>query len=233
MGLREAHFGALLQGEHHVARFVEYFFRPAQPVESEDDHRTTPELWLVFYDEGKSLRQYLYEKLEVVYGADEHGDAGAGVVLQPSHFWEKLRTDARGENVLREIMRQLLQAVAALHARGITHRDIKPSNILVSIPPASTGTTLPPMPRVKLADFGSAVDDYTLQNLYAAGGGSDDSTTASSGPSQAEETREYQPPEVLFSDNGQPYDYTAPRRMTSGPLESSSWRWSWAPRKCF
>ncbi|KAJ8524853.1 hypothetical protein ON010_g16262 [Phytophthora cinnamomi] len=209
MGLREAHFGALLQGEHHVARFVEYFFRPAKAVETGEVHRTTPELWLVFYDEGKSLRQYLYEKLEVVYGADEHGDAGAGVVLQPSHFWEKLRTDARGENVLREIMRQLLQAVAALHARGITHRDIKPSNILVSIPPSSTSSTVPPMPLVKLADFGSAVDDYTLHNLYAAGGGSDGST-ASGGPSQAEETREYQPPEVLFSDNGQPYDYTAP-----------------------
>ncbi|GMF37111.1 unnamed protein product [Phytophthora fragariaefolia] len=206
MGLREAHFGALLHGEHHVARFVEYFFRPAK---SEDDHRTTPELWLVFYDEGKSLRQYLYEKLEVVYGTDDQGDTGAGVVLQPSHFWKKLRTDARGENVLREIMRQLLQAVAALHARGITHRDIKPSNILVSIPPSSTSSTVAPMPLVKLADFGSAVDDYTLHNLYAAEDRSD-SSTAASGPSQAEETREYQPPEVLFSDNGQPYDFTAP-----------------------
>ncbi|GMF22645.1 unnamed protein product [Phytophthora lilii] len=212
MGLREAHFGALLQGERHVTRFVEYFFRPAKVVEGEEDQlhpRTTPELWLVFYDEGKSLRQYLYEKLEVVYGADEHGDGGAGVVLQPSRFWEKLRTDARGENVLREIMRQLLQAVAALHVRGITHRDIKPSNILVSIPSSSPTSATPPMPLVKLADFGSAVDDYTLNNLYAAGGGNDPST-GSGGPSQAEETREYQPPEVLFSDNGQPYDYTAP-----------------------
>ncbi|KAG3028935.1 hypothetical protein PC121_g10292 [Phytophthora cactorum] len=209
MGLREAHFGALLHGERHVTRFVEYFFRPAKVVESEEDPphpRTTPELWLVFYDEGKSLRQYLYEKLEVVYGADGHGDGGAGVVLQPSRFWEKLRTDFRGENVLREIMRQLLQGVAALHARGITHRDIKPSNILVSIPPSSSASAVPPMPLVKLADFGSAVDDYTLNNLYAAGGAS----AESAGPSQAEETREYQPPEVLFSDNGQPYDYTAP-----------------------
>ncbi|KAG7391656.1 Protein phosphatase 2C-like domain-containing protein 1 [Phytophthora pseudosyringae] len=204
MGLREAHFGALLHGERHVTRFVEYFFRPAKVVESP---RTTPELWLVFYDEGKSLRQYLYEKIEVVYGADGHG---AGVVLQPSRFWEKLRTDARGENVLREIMRQLLQGVAALHARGITHRDIKPSNILVSIPPSSSASAAPPMPLVKLADFGSAVDDYTLKNLYAATGSDNGATTASAGPSQAEETREYQPPEVLFSDNGQPYDYTAP-----------------------
>ncbi|KAG1705396.1 hypothetical protein DVH05_004325 [Phytophthora capsici] len=213
MGLREAHFGALLHGEQHVTRFVEYFFRPAKVVESDDDHphpRTTPELWLVFYDEGKSLRQYLYEKLEVVYGADKHGDGGAGVVLQPSRFWEKLRTDTRGENVLREIMRQLLQGVAALHARGITHRDIKPSNILVSIPPPSSASAMPPMPLVKLADFGSAVDEYTLSNLYTKTGDDNSASTATAGPSQAEETREYQPPEVLFSDNGQPYDYTAP-----------------------
>jgi serine/threonine protein kinase/serine/threonine protein phosphatase PrpC len=207
MGLREAHFGALLHGEQHVARFVEYFFRPAKLVQTEDAQpRTTPELWLVFYDEGKSLRQYLYEKLEVVYGAS---GGGAGVVLQPSRFWEKLRTDARGENVLREIMRQLLQAVAALHARGITHRDIKPSNILVSIPPSPAATSTPPMPLVKLADFGSAVDDYTLHNLYAAGGGNA-AASGAAGPTQAEETREYQPPEVLFSDNGQPYEYAAP-----------------------
>ncbi|ETP23719.1 serine/threonine protein kinase [Phytophthora nicotianae CJ01A1] len=209
MGLREAHFGALLKDERHVTRFVEYFFRPAKVVESEEDPqhpRTTPELWLVFYDEGKSLRQYLYEKLEVVYGPDGHSNSGAGVVLQPSRFWEKLRTDSRGENVLREIMRQLLQGVAALHARGITHRDIKPSNILVSIPPPSSASAVPPMPLVKLADFGSAVDDYTLQNLYATG----DASRESAGPSQAEETREYQPPEVLFSDSGQPYDYTNP-----------------------
>lgn len=208
MGLREAHFGALLQGERHVTRFVEYFFRPAKLVD--DDllqPRTTPELWLVFYDEGKSLRQYLYEKHQVMYGVNDGG--GAGVVLQRSRFWEKLRADARGENVLREIMRQLLQGVAALHARGITHRDIKPSNILLAIPPASPTSTASPMPLVKLADFGSAVDEYTLQNLYAADGGTD-SSAPSSGPSQAEETREYQPPEVLFSDNGQPYDYTAP-----------------------
>ncbi|EEY59250.1 protein phosphatase 1L-like protein [Phytophthora infestans T30-4] len=208
MGQREAHFGALLHGERHVTRFVEYFFRPAKLARSKEDPlhpRMTPELWLIFYDEGKSLRQYLYEKLEVVNGADGHSDGSAGVVLQPSRFWEKLRTDSRGENVLREIMRQLLQGVAALHARGITHRDIKPSNILVSIPPSST-SAVPPIPLVKLADFGSAVDDYTLNNLYAAGGESPEFA----GPSQAEETREYQPPEVLFSDSGQPYDYTAP-----------------------
>uniref|UniRef100_A0AAV1U655 Uncharacterized protein n=1 Tax=Peronospora matthiolae TaxID=2874970 RepID=A0AAV1U655_9STRA len=205
MGMREAHFGELLRTEPHVTRFVEYFFRSRDVMEEKEEGRAqvTPELWLVFYDEGKSLRQYLYEKLQVVNG---HGHGDAGVVLQPSPFWKKLRADGRGESALREIMCQLLQVVAALHARGITHRDIKPSNILVSIPPSTSITATPSKPVVKLADFGSAVDDYTLRNLYAAPGGNG----AAAGPSQAEETREYQPPEVLFSDNGQPYDYTAP-----------------------
>ncbi|CAI5728088.1 unnamed protein product [Hyaloperonospora brassicae] len=230
MGLREAHFGARLRAERHVARFVEYFFRSVdeptdEPTvratdsaagdEAAGGGRPTSELWLVFHDEGLSLRQSLYEPLQVVNGP-RGADAGAGVVLQPSPFWHKLRADGRGENALRNILRQLLQAVAALHARGITHRDIKPSNILVSIPPppSTSGAAAPVEPVVKLADFGSAVDEYTLRHLYDGPQGRSAATAGrgggGGGPSQAEETREYQPPEVLFSDNGQPYDYAAP-----------------------
>lgn len=183
MGLREAHFGRVLAREPHVARFIEYFFRatgaPSSPQQQE--------LWLVFRDEGMSLRQYLYAK---------RAAPGAGVILEPSAFWRRLRTDASGERVLREIMRQVLEGVAALHARGITHRDIKPSNILVAV----EATNASAAPLVKLADFGSAVDAFTLRHLYAHGG-----------PSQAEETREYQPPEVLFHDLGPPYDYAHPQ----------------------
>lgn len=178
MGLREAHFGRLLAAEPHVARFVEHFFRPT------DAAAAPHELWLAFHDEGTSLRHYLYARRTATH---------AGVILEPSPFWRQLRTDAQGEVVFREILRQLLEGVAAVHARGITHRDIKPSNILVSL----AGDD-PPV--VKLADFGSAVDDFTLHHLYPNG----------QGPSQAEETREYQPPEVLFSDGGRPYDSASP-----------------------
>lgn len=220
MGLREAHFGEILAGEPHVARFVEYFFRPPLTSESSssstvspkprasgkrgsdssahdsnDAAARTPELWLVFHDEGMSLRHFLYEKQETF--AQGHG--ASGVILQHSRFWEKMRGDAKGELVLREIMRQLLEGVAALHERGITHRDIKPSNILLTIPTVAGGTNTT-FPIVKLADFGSAVDEYAAQHLYPP----------DSGPSQAEETREYQPPEVLFSTDGRPYDYEFP-----------------------
>ncbi|DAZ97237.1 TPA: hypothetical protein N0F65_010399 [Lagenidium giganteum] len=218
MGLREARFGTLLQGERHVARFVESFFShtndslatttttittatmTAAPTPSTSPSFVFPaldsagadtvaaahqELWLVFYDEGISLRKYLYTKTESAHSA---------VIFEPSAFWHQLRGSAAGEAVLREIMRQLLEAVAALHDRGITHRDIKPSNILLHL---HNDPTQPPL--VKLADFGSAVDADTLEHWYDA-----------PGPTQAEETREYQPPEVLFSDSGQPYDLAQP-----------------------
>lgn len=229
MGLREAHFGALLSGERHVTRFIEYFFRPplgsaatratprtdpesfhGQELDASSNgnstHRhthhhqpeaPTPELWLVFHDEGMSLRHFLYSKQETYSGSDE---GTGGVILQRSLFWDKMRTDAKGELVLREILRQLLEGVAALHARGITHRDIKPSNILLTIATGEAGNAAVPAPVVKLADFGSAVDDYTVRHLYPAG----------KGPSQAEETREYQPPEVLFDDYGKPFDFAHP-----------------------
>lgn len=205
MGLREAHFGSLLTKEPHVTRFVEYFFRgdttkqtppvvaPSLPassslMESGEAH----ELWLVFHDEGISLRHYLYASRDSAHTA---------LLFETSPFWHKLRMDAHGEDVLREIMRQLIEGVAALHDRGITHRDIKPSNVLVHLQqqqqPHTEHLLTPPI--VKLADFGSAVDEYTLRHLYGA-----------RGPTQAEETREYQPPEVLFSDYGAPYDYAHP-----------------------
>ncbi len=50
-----------------------------------------------------------------------------------------------------EILRQVLEALAAVHAAGIIHRDIKPSNILLD----ATGTG---RPHAYLSDFGIAVD---------------------------------------------------------------------------
>ncbi len=49
------------------------------------------------------------------------------------------------------IGREVAEAFAVIHARGIVHRDVKPSNILIR-PAAHTGET----PRATLADFGIA-----------------------------------------------------------------------------
>ncbi|OQR90704.1 calcium/calmodulin dependent protein kinase [Thraustotheca clavata] len=55
------------------------------------------------------------------------------------------------EDVVKQVARQLLQAVAYCHEKNIVHRDIKPDNILIS---DIDGTKL----TVELADFGLATD---------------------------------------------------------------------------
>lgn len=46
-------------------------------------------------------------------------------------------------------------------------------------------------PEVRIIDFGSAVDNYTLHNMYGH-----------SGPTEREETQEYSPPEAKFGRYG-------------------------------
>lgn len=50
---------------------------------------------------------------------------------------------------VRELMRQILSGLKAMHSIGIMHRDLKPSNLLLSIDDARKVT-------LKLADFGQA-----------------------------------------------------------------------------
>ena len=37
----------------------------------------------------------------------------------------------QGEETLRGLLRQTLEALAAVHAANVTHRDVKPENLLV------------------------------------------------------------------------------------------------------
>mmetsp|Transcript_108587 Transcript_108587/g.307857 ORF Transcript_108587/g.307857 Transcript_108587/m.307857 type:complete len:291 (+) Transcript_108587:1395-2267(+) len=55
------------------------------------------------------------------------------------------------ELAVREVMRQVLQALAHCHSRGVVHRDIKPENIMLEGPLVPGGR-----PTVKLIDFGLA-----------------------------------------------------------------------------
>jgi cell cycle related kinase len=71
-------------------------------------------------------------------------------------------------SIVRSIMQQLLQALAAVHEHGLMHRDVKPSNLLIN----AAG-------QIKLADFGLArpiacccstpTDPATTGTLKAAG----------------------------------------------------------------
>ena len=61
------------------------------------------------------------------------------------------------------------------------HRDIKPDNMLIESD-ASKGAL-----HLRLIDFGSALDDFSIKHLYG-----------STGPSMQQQTMAYAPPEALL-----------------------------------
>ncbi|CAG5045921.1 unnamed protein product [Parnassius apollo] len=60
------------------------------------------------------------------------------------------------ENTIRIFLRQLAEAMRAIHAKGIVHRDLKPQNILLTHNVASPRTPHPAEITLKIADFGFA-----------------------------------------------------------------------------
>ena len=160
--------------------FVEAFNRTVPCTDGDRGCHTRPghgdgndwfstELWLVFRDEGTALTKFLYSQQVL---------SGGAMIERPSEFWNRLRTEGVGRGVLRELIRQMLLGVAETHRAGVTHRDLKPSNILIDVQPERY--------TIRLADYGSGVDAFTLAHLYDGV------------PRSADETREYRPPEVCM-----------------------------------
>ncbi|KAK9853911.1 hypothetical protein WJX84_000068 [Apatococcus fuscideae] len=226
-GLREAHFGQRLlsldqqQAAYmragtggtsgpldHLARFVESF-------------QVDQELWLAFRDEGRSLHALMYtplrlsptgetsgdgppsgqgshtrgtaEKLAADVserlqpdepGINSEGDAEDPQMLVQSDWWWRLREMPHDAGI-KHIILQACLALQTLHSLQITHRDVKLENLLVR-EQEMIGSTLPHL-HVRLADLGSGLDVHSVQQLYG-----------DSGPSDAEQTPEYSPPEVLL-----------------------------------
>ncbi|KAK4273099.1 hypothetical protein QN277_021562 [Acacia crassicarpa] len=174
------------KGLNHIARYVESF-------ESRSN-----ELWLVFHYEGISLSKLMYTVDEAYDTADRERSEQAKYVqiLRPSKWWHWLKTTEEGQQEMRNIIWQLLMALKSCHDRNITHRDIKPENMVICFEDQETGRCLKEVPtinrtistKMRIIDFGSGIDEFTLKNLYG-----------STGPSRAEQTHEYMPPEALLN----------------------------------
>ncbi|KAK4418314.1 putative inactive protein kinase [Sesamum alatum] len=183
---KRLHGAAYEEGLNHIARYVESF-------ESRSN-----EIWLVFRHEGVSLSKLLYTAEEVGTDADkERNEHGKRVqILRPSRWWHWLRTTEAGQEEFRNIIWQLLMALKSCHDRNITHRDIKPENMVICFEDKETGGCLRGSPdsdknyttKMRIIDFGSAVNDFTVKHLYG-----------SVGPSSAEQTSEYAPPEAFLN----------------------------------
>ncbi|KAK9817610.1 hypothetical protein WJX74_001274 [Apatococcus lobatus] len=195
-GLREVHFGHRLlalerqqqrhiqpgsyQAMEHLARFVESF-------------QIGEELWLAFRDEGHSLHQLMYAPLRLdsehaqagSSSAEQDSDVTAPDMLMQSQWWWKMR-DAPYDNGVKEIVWQTSQALQTLHGLHITHRDLKLENLLIT-QQQGLGKGKPAALHVRLADLGSGLDAHTMQHLYGE-----------EGPSEAQQTPEYSPPEALL-----------------------------------
>ncbi|CAN1176970.1 Probable inactive protein kinase At3g63330 [Linum perenne] len=171
------------EGLNHIARYIESF-------ESKSN-----EMWLVFRHEGVSLSKIMYT-VEEVDDEEKLETANHAQVLRPSQWWHWLKTTEAGKQEMRIIIRQLLMALKSCHSRNVTHRDIKPENMVVCFEDTETGRCLKGVPsgyknytvKMRVIDFGSAVDNFTMKHFYG-----------SSGPSRAEQTYEYSPPEAFLN----------------------------------
>ena len=159
--LREIYFGKLLRGNPRFTTFISSFT-------DQDSY------WLVFKDEGISLRHLIYSLVT---------REGVSAIYEPSLLWRKMRKSAVGANTLRGIMHQLITTVGNLHEQGLAHRDIKPSNILLSS--SGRGGQERGDTRVILGDWSSAVDAESLSNLYGALGPGDGELSMSHAPPEA------------------------------------------------
>ncbi|KAK9051181.1 hypothetical protein SSX86_027807 [Deinandra increscens subsp. villosa] len=120
------------------------------------------EIWLVFRHEGISLSKLLYT-------ADDNGSSGATAyvtMLHPSKWWRWLKTTKAGEAEMKSLILQLDSGRCLKRSTG-----------------DETYIT-----KMRIIDFGSAMDEFTIKHLYGA-----------AGPSRDEQTVEYMPPEAFLN----------------------------------
>jgi serine/threonine protein kinase len=204
--LREIYFGEMFKqlGLRRTSTLLHFFTTESGEHTQSSKFESVTDYWLVFKDAGVSLQQLLYATIV----------NSQNVYFSPSAIWRKMKLSAHGSVFLREIMRELIKAVADLHDAGVLHRDIKPSNILLNVDhhnfsrPSSSFSGGQSGAHLVIADFSSAVCDEALRRgLYSWVGEGDKSESGhdhhswgrdSGEPSIEEETLAYAPPEVTL-----------------------------------
>ena len=121
-------------------------------------------LALMYGDSGEDEKSTLATRLVLVHASPR--------VVGPSRWWTDAGRSADGHRRLRAFLRQTLEGQRGARRRGHATSSQQPSGV---------GDV------VRLADFGSAVDERSLIRLYGA-----------VGPSASEQTPDYAPPEFLF-----------------------------------
>ncbi|XP_057423128.1 uncharacterized protein LOC130717044 isoform X3 [Lotus japonicus] len=174
------------EGLNHIARYVESF-------ESRSN-----EIWLVFNYEGVSLSKLIYTVEDASDSSEKERPEQVKHVqiLRPSKWWHWMKTTEEGQEEMRNLIWQLLLALKSCHDRNITHRDIKPENMVICFEDQETGRCLKEIPttvnnfstKMRIIDFGSGIDEFTLKHLYG-----------STGPSRDEQTYDYTAPEALLN----------------------------------
>lgn len=106
-----------------------------------------------FLNEGETLRTLQHPHLVRALATGVHSDNRPYMVLEwmPEDLERALKREGGhlSEGDCTQVVRQLAQVLAMLHARGIIHRDLKPANVLVA-------QRAPGAWRIVLADLGLA-----------------------------------------------------------------------------
>jgi eukaryotic-like serine/threonine-protein kinase len=162
----------------------------------------------LFRREAQTLARLIHPNIAALYEAGRTDDGLSFFTMElvrgeplDKYVVERMGGERPSPAQLRERLRlfaTICRAVAHAHQRGVIHRDIKPSNILVVGDEASTGSSPsmslsgPPVPTVKILDFGLArITDTDVEATQLSQIGDIRGTLAYMSPEQARgDTRE-------------------------------------------